>query len=141
MIARTTFAPLIRQHANRSTTRTIPCRSFHSARTQWQHHLDATPQQFNETISSSKLVVVDFYADWCGPCRFLTPILKKVINVDHDKVDLMTINTDDQQELALKYKIRALPTVVAFKEGQAVGQFVGAKNEQDVRQFVDNLIA
>ncbi|GAA5891404.1 hypothetical protein JCM5296_006514 [Sporobolomyces johnsonii] len=104
-----------------------------------QQHLQGTPELFEKhAINGTKPVLVDFYADWCGPCRFLTPVLEKVVT-DDSGVDLMTIDTEEQLELAQRYKIRSLPTVMAFKNGEVIGQFIGAQPEAGVREFVKKI--
>lgn len=92
-----------------------------------------------------KIVIVDFHADWCGPCRALGPILKRVTadgvltSGSGKSFDLVTIDTDDQGELAMKYGVRALPTVIAFKDGAQVAQFVGAIPEPKVTEFLESV--
>ncbi|GAA5924917.1 thioredoxin family protein [Sporobolomyces koalae] len=104
-----------------------------------QQILPGTAEAFQKhAIDGTKPVLVDFYADWCGPCRFLTPILEKVVT-DETGVDLMKVDTEKEFELAQKYKIRSLPTVMAFKNGQVVGQFIGAQQEGGVRKFLDEI--
>ncbi|GAA5871013.1 hypothetical protein JCM16303_001663 [Sporobolomyces ruberrimus] len=101
--------------------------------------LPGTAEAFQKhAIDGSKPVLVDFYADWCGPCRFLTPVLEKVVT-DETGVDLMKVDTEQEFELAQKYKIRSLPTVMAFKNGQVIGQFIGAQQEGGVRKFLDEI--
>ncbi|KAM0792915.1 hypothetical protein ACM66B_002675 [Microbotryomycetes sp. NB124-2] len=122
-----------------AAARASPARQLHATASSRQHILDASPEQFNKAVSGSRVVLVDFYADWCGPCRMLTPILKQAIKPESSKFDLMTVNTDNEQDLAMKYKIRALPTVIAFKDGQPVGQFTGARNQQGVEAFLHEI--
>ncbi|GAA5984358.1 hypothetical protein JCM5350_001029 [Sporobolomyces pararoseus] len=101
--------------------------------------LPGTAASFQQhAIEGSKPVLVDFYADWCGPCRFLTPVLEKVVT-DETGVDLMKVDTEQEFELAQKYKIRSLPTVMAFKNGQVIGQFIGAQQEGGVRKFLEEI--
>jgi len=93
----------------------------------------------------NRIVIADFYADWCGPCKVLGPILEKVTkdgaltSGSGKPFDLVTIDTDQQVELAMKYEIRALPTVIAFQDGESVGQFVGALPESKVTEFLKSL--
>ncbi|GAA5827711.1 hypothetical protein JCM5353_002272 [Sporobolomyces roseus] len=119
-------------------TSTILKRSFTTSTKRFAH-LPGTSEAFKKhAIDGSKPVLVDFYADWCGPCRFLTPVLEKVIT-DDCGVDLMKIDTEQEFELAQKYKIRSLPTVMAFKNGQVIGQFIGAQQEPGVKKFLDEI--
>ncbi|KAI0086389.1 thioredoxin-like protein, partial [Irpex rosettiformis] len=90
-------------------------------------------------------VLVDFYADWCGPCKMLSPILEKVTNEANlvtgtgKKVDLVTVDIDQQVELAQEFRVRSVPMVVAFRDGAPVSQFVGSIPEPRVRDFIKQL--
>ena len=75
--------------------------------------------------SANKLVVVDFWAPWCGPCKQLTPILEKVISSSPDKVILAKINIDENQQIASQLRIQSIPAVFAFKDKQVVNAFQG----------------
>lgn len=86
-------------------------------------------------------VVVDFWADWCGPCKMLAPILEREVEDRAGKVELVKVNTDEQQELALRFGIRGIPAVKAFRNGQVVSEFVGAQPPQRVAAFLDELTA
>jgi len=118
-------------------------KSFHTTLRRQQHFLDADAETFEKAISNEdKVVLVDFYADWCNPCKMLSPILEKVTTDPEVKsgsglpLDLVTVDTDTQVELAQKYNIRSLPTVMAFREGQPIHRFVGALPEAQVRAFL-----
>jgi thioredoxin 1 len=97
------------------------------------------------TRTNERVALVDFYADWCGPCKTLSPILEKLTH-DADlktgsglQIDLVTVDTDEQGALAQRYNVRALPTVVAFRGGEPVKQFVGALPESGVRKFLEDV--
>lgn len=90
--------------------------------------------------SFDRPVLVDFWADWCAPCRMLTPILEKIANELAGKVIVAKINTEQEQGLAAEFGIRSLPTVQLFKSGQPVDQFMGALPEAQVREFLDRHI-
>jgi putative thioredoxin len=102
----------------------------------------ATPDFEREVLEASKTlpVVVDFWAPWCGPCRSLTPILEKVAREFAGKVKLVKVNSDENQELSAAFNIRSIPNVIAFKDGRAVSQFMGALPEPQVRAFFDKLL-
>ncbi len=89
----------------------------------------ATKKQFNsfeEMLSGSDVpVLVDFYADWCGPCQMMTPILQQVNNQLKDRLRIVKIDTEKYTELASQYGITALPTLVLFKQGQPVDRIEG----------------
>jgi putative thioredoxin len=102
----------------------------------------ATPDFEREVLEASKTlpVVVDFWAPWCGPCRSLTPILEKVAREFAGKLKLVKVNSDENQELSAAFNIRSIPNVIAFKDGRAVSQFMGALPEPQVRAFFDKLL-
>ena len=86
----------------------------------------ATNTNFEELLQDNKLVVVDFWATWCGPCRMLSPILDQVEEEMQDKVTVVKVNVDDADEVAAQFRIMSIPTLLFFKNGQVVDKTVGA---------------
>ncbi|ERI89549.1 thioredoxin [Clostridiales bacterium oral taxon 876 str. F0540] len=80
---------------------------------------------FNEVINRDIPVVVDFWAAWCGPCKMLGPVIEEIANELEGKAVVGKVNVDENQDLAMKYKVFSIPTVLVFKNGQVIDQFVG----------------
>ncbi len=86
----------------------------------------ATNTNFDELLQDSKLVIVDFWATWCGPCRMISPILDEVEEEMPDKITVVKVNVDDADEIAGRFRIMSIPTLLYFKDGQMVDKTVGA---------------
>ena len=86
----------------------------------------ATNTSFDELLQSEKLVIVDFWATWCGPCRMLSPLLDEVEAEMEDKVEVVKVNVDDADEIAMRFRIMSIPTLLFFKNGAMVDRSVGA---------------
>ncbi|KAB7647678.1 thioredoxin [Polymorphobacter fuscus] len=91
--------------------------------------------------SRDALVLVDFWAEWCGPCKTLTPLLEKVTAAHAPRVKLVKIDVDKNQTLASQFRIQSIPTVYAFLDGQPVDGFQGALGERELNAFIDRLLA
>jgi len=91
---------------------------------------------FNEIINSSKPTLVDFYADWCGPCKAQSPILKEVSHEASDRVRIIKIDVDKNNLVASKYQIRGVPTLILFKNGQPVWRQSGVANKQQLMNLI-----
>ena len=105
--------------------------------------IDVSESDFNEKIieaSEKKLVIVDFWAPWCGPCKQLTPILEKVVSNSSDNVILTKVNIDENQQIAAQLRIQSIPTVFAFKNKQIVNAFQGVLSEADVIKFLEKAL-
>ena len=105
--------------------------------------IDVTETEFNDQVieaSESKLIVVDFWAPWCGPCKQLTPILEKIISKSGDKITLVKINIDENQQIAAQLRIQSIPTVYAFKNKQIVNAFQGVIPEGQIIEFIEKCL-
>jgi thioredoxin len=76
--------------------------------------------------AATGLVLVDFWAAWCGPCRAIAPVLEKLVEGQGDRLSLVKVNVDESPELAARYEVRAIPTILLFKDGKIVDRVVGA---------------
>ena len=90
--------------------------------------------------SKEKIVIVDFWAPWCGPCKALTPILELQASKKKEQLEVVKVNIDENQAIASQLRIQSIPAVFAFSDGQPVDAFMGAKSEPDVEKFFDALI-
>ena len=105
--------------------------------------IDVTEAEFNDQVieaSERKLIVVDFWAPWCGPCKQLTPILEKIISKSGDKITLVKINIDENQQIAAQLRIQSIPTVYAFKGKQIVNAFQGVIPEGQIIEFIEKCL-
>ena len=86
----------------------------------------------NEVLNSDKVCLVDFYADWCGPCKMMSPIIEEIADELGDKVKVGKVNSDENMELAEKYQIMSIPTIMIIKNGQVVKTFVGVTAKEEI---------
>jgi thioredoxin 1 len=90
-----------------------------------------------EVLQSTQPVLVDFWAEWCGPCRMLAPTIDKLAEAYEGKAKVGKLDTDANREVAIKFGISAIPTVLLFKGGQVAQKFVGLRPERDFREAID----
>ncbi len=100
-----------------------------------------TDQSFDEEIINSKTpALVDFWAEWCGPCRMVGPVIDELANEYAGKVKIAKINVDDNREVPARFGIRNIPTMILFKDGQPVQTIVGARPKEDLAKELDKLL-
>lgn len=93
---------------------------------------------FPALVQDDKLLVVDFFATWCGPCKKLSPTLDEVSEEFGDRVNIVKVDVDESEDLAMTYGIRSVPTVLFFKNGQQVDKFVGALPKSEIISKIEN---
>ena len=96
--------------------------------------------KFSEIINQNKPVLVDFCADWCGPCKMMSPILKEVKDALGEKVSIIKINVDNNKQLAAKYQVRGVPTLILFKEGTQLWRQSGVLQKEALINIIKDHI-
>jgi thioredoxin 1 len=100
--------------------------------------VEFTDENFeSEVLKSSQPVLVDFWAEWCMPCRMLAPTIEKIAKDYSGKVKVGKLDTDANRDVAAKYSISAIPTVILFRDGQVAQKFVGLRKEQEFKAALD----
>ena len=95
--------------------------------------LKITSENYEEEVmKSDKTVLIDFYADWCGPCKMMSPIIDKIAEEKADSIKVGKVNVDENQDLAMQYGIMSIPTIVVIKNGQVEKTFVGLRDKNEI---------
>ncbi len=95
---------------------------------------------FDKALAGGQLIMVDFWADWCGPCKMLSPVIEGLGDEYEGKAIVGKINVDDEQELAIRYGVMSIPTVIFFKDGQEVARKVGVMPAGEFTAVLDNYL-
>ena len=94
--------------------------------------LKITNENFEkEVINSDKTTIIDFYADWCGPCKMMSPIIDKIAE-ENDNIKVGKLNVDEGQDIAIKYNVMSIPTIIVFKNGVEFKRFVGVTSKDNI---------
>lgn len=101
--------------------------------------LNLTDEDFHSTIKNNGLVVVDFYADWCGPCKMQEPIIEELAKEANDKFLVAKLNVDQNQDAATKYEVMSIPTIIIFKDGEIAERFIGMQSKDTLLEKINNL--
>ena len=102
-------------------------------------YIELTPANFEE-VTKEGVSMVDFWAPWCGPCRMIAPVIEELATDFEGKANICKVNTDEEQDLAVKYGIRSIPTILFMKNGEVVDQMVGASSKQAFTDKINSLL-
>jgi len=102
--------------------------------------IELNKENFSQTVGSTKPVLVDYWAEWCGPCKMVAPILEEVAVDLSDKLTVGKVDVDENQELAAQLNIMSIPTLVLFKDGEVIDQAIGALSKAQLLSFLEQHI-
>ncbi|QDF27650.1 thioredoxin [Halarcobacter anaerophilus] len=102
-------------------------------------YTELTQENFDSVVGKG-VSLVDFWAPWCGPCRMLAPVIDDLAKEFEGKANICKVNTDEQQDLSVKYGVRSIPTILFMKDGEIVEQVVGAHSKQALAEKIDSLL-
>lgn len=123
-----------------SPSRSLPRALSHTSRREVSFNVQDN-EDFTERVINSELpVLVDFHAQWCGPCKILGPRLEKAVAKQKGRVTMAKVDIDDHTDLAIEYGVSAVPTVIAMRGGDVVDHFVGIKDDDELDSFVSKVI-
>ena len=100
--------------------------------------LNVTSENYeSEVLKSEKTVLIDFYADWCGPCKMMSPVIDEIAEEMKETVKVGKINVDENQDLAMEYGVMSIPTIVVLKNGEVQKTFVGVTDKEEIKQAIN----
>jgi len=102
--------------------------------------IEVNSENWNKEVSQSNFAMVDFYADWCSPCKKLAPIVEELANDNYPKLKVCRLDIDDNRDIYVKYRIQGIPTLIFFKEGKEVDRIIGLKTKQYIQKKIDTLL-
>jgi len=103
------------------------------------NYIELTNENFDDVVKKG-VSLVDFWAPWCGPCRMIAPVIDELASDFEGKANICKVNSDEQQDLAVKYGVRSIPTILFMKDGEIVDQTVGAQSKQALTDKINGLL-
>ena len=101
--------------------------------------LNVTSENYeSEVLKSDKKVLIDFYADWCGPCKMMSPVIDEIAEEMKETIKVGKINVDENQDLAMEYSVMSIPTIVVLKNGEVQKTFIGVTDKEEIKQALNN---
>ena len=100
--------------------------------------VEITDSNFNDIISKNSVVLIDFWAEWCGPCRMIAPMIEELANDYDGKAVIGKLDVDNNQESSVKFGVRSIPTLLVFKDGEMVDRHVGAVPKETLSRSIDS---
>lgn len=100
---------------------------------------ELTSSNFNETVASG-VTLIDFWAEWCGPCRMMTPVVDDLANLYAGKATVAKVNVDNEQDLAMRFNVSSIPTFLVVKDGEVTNRFIGVTSKADLAKALDEAI-
>nr|WP_314521256.1 thioredoxin [uncultured Campylobacter sp.] len=101
-------------------------------------YIELTSENFD--VIKEGVALVDFWAPWCGPCRMIAPIIEELANDYEGKAKICKVNTDEAQDLAVRFGVRSIPTILFFKDGEIAAQMIGAQSKQAIADKLNSLL-
>jgi thioredoxin 1 len=100
-----------------------------------------TAENFEAEVLKAKVpILVDFYADWCGPCRMMAPVLEEIAGEMEGKLDVGKLNVDENQEIAARYKVMSIPMMIVFRNGEAAAATIGRQSKEDLMAEIERVL-
>ena len=102
------------------------------------HHIE-NDQIISEVLKNDKLVIIDFFATWCGPCQMIAPVLVELDKKYNDEIEIYKVNVDENQDSAIRYGVSSVPTLIFFKNGEEIERQIGFMDEEELSKIIDEI--
>lgn len=102
------------------------------------HHIE-NDQIISEVLKNDKLVIIDFFATWCGPCQMIAPVLVNLDKKYADEIEIYKVNVDENQDSAIRYGVSSVPTLIFFKDGEEIERQIGFMDEEELSKIIEEI--